>query len=306
MIWLWTSIASALLLGCYDIAKKQALRRNGVLEVLLIATALSTLFFVPFLLSSLFGWGWGEGTLFEIPSAPLKVHLQLMVKSLLVAASWIFGILGLKHLPLTTVGIIKASRPVFILLGCLVIFSERLNAVQWIGVLVAVSALWLLSRSSRQEGIYFHSNKWIWCMAGSVLFGVISALVDKYIMLQQPPVFVQGWCDLYITLILAVAVLVFRHLARRRKEGADAPLPLRPDWALLLIALFLTVSDFLYFYSLSCEGSLLSVVSMLRRSSVIVTFLGGAILFREGNLRAKAWEMVMLLAGMALLLYGSY
>ncbi len=290
MIWLWTSVASALLLGCYDIAKKQALKRNGVLEVLLVATALSTLFLVPVLVG-------------PHPATP-QMHFWLFLKSLLVAGSWIFGILGLKHLPLTTVGIIKATRPVFVLLGCLLLFGEVLNGIQWAGIVVAILALTLLGLSSRSEGIYFRRNRWVWCMGLSVLFGVISALFDKQIVsnLKLPPVFTLAWCDLYVTIILTICLVVIRCVRRKRQ----APLqPMRWDWSLLLIAVFITISDILYFYSLSCDASLLAVVSMLRRSSVVVTFLGGAILFKEKNLRAKGWVLLLLLAGMVLLFLGS-
>ena len=343
MVWLWTSVASALLLGCYDIAKKQALKRNGVLEVLLVATALSTLFLVPVLVGP--------------HPANLQMHLWLALKSLLVAGSWIFGIIGLKHLPLTTVGIIKATRPVFVLLGCLLLFGEVLNGLQWAGIAVAITALTLLGLSSRSEGIYFHRDRWVWCMGLSVLFGVVSALFDKQIVsnLKLPPVFTLAWCDLYVTVILGICVFVYRFFLRKRQApvsgetsrrsgtlpgnrpaerdgcpegagtagtesalteqtggrvpfGADSVpgiVPFQWDWSLLLIAVFITISDILYFYSLSCDGSLLAVVSMLRRSSVVVTFLGGAILFKEKNLRAKGWVLLLLLAGMVLLFLGS-
>ena len=315
MVWLWTSVASALLLGCYDIAKKQALKRNGVLEVLLVATALSTLFLVPVLAGP--------------HPATLQMHLWLALKSLLVAGSWIFGIIGLKHLPLTTVGIIKATRPVFVLLGCLLLFGEVLNGLQWAGIAVAITALTLLGLSSRSEGIYFHRDRWIWCMGLSVLFDVVSALFDKQIVsnLKLPPVFTLAWCDLYVTVILGICVALNRFILWKRQApvagmksgfakqtGGRVPLrsdsipsivPFRWDWSLLLIAVFITISDILYFYSLSCDGSLLAVVSMLRRSSVVVTFLGGAILFKEKNLLAKGWVLLLLLAGMVLLFFGS-
>ncbi len=315
MVWLWTSVASALLLGCYDIAKKQALKRNGVLEVLLVATALSTLFLIPVLVGP--------------HPATLQMHFWLFLKSLLVAGSWIFGILGLKHLPLTTVGIIKATRPVFVLLGCLLLFGEVLNGLQWAGIAVAITALTLLGLSSRSEGIYFHRDRWVWSMGLSVLFGVVSALFDKQIVsnLKLPPVFTLAWCDLYVTVILGFCVALNRFILWKRQApvagmesgfakqtGGRVPLrsdsipsivPFRWDWSLLLIAVFITISDILYFYSLSCEGSLLAVVSMLRRSSVVVTFLGGAILFKERNLRAKGWVLLLLLAGMVLLFFGS-
>lgn len=305
MIWLWTSIASAVLIGVYDIFKKDAVHRNGVLEVLLVTTGISALFFLPLVISSLAGWGLGDGTIFEMPRGTVYNHLVIFVKALLVSGAWISGILALKYLPLTTVGIFKASRPAFVTIGCVLLFAERPNPVQWVGVGMAFLALYLLSRTSRKkENISFRSNRWAWCMALSVFFGVASALFDKGIILQRnEPIFLQAWCNIYITLIMAVSLLVWGIIRRHKNIAAQ---PFRWDWSLLLIAVFITLSDFFYFYSLSQEGSLLLVVSMLRRSSVVVSFLGGAIVFHEHNLRDKALEMALLLAGMAVILFGSY
>lgn len=297
MIWLWASVLSAFLLGLYDVAKKKAVSANDGIQVLLVSTAISSFLFLPLILSSLFGWGLAEGTLLEMPTGTLGDHIFLFIKSLLVAGSWFCGILALKHLPLTTVGIVKASRPVFVLLGCLLIFSERLNPYQWGGILIAIVSLTLLGFSSKNEGISFVRDRWAYCLFGSVLLGVASALLDKFYMRDHEPVFIQGWCNLYITLIFG---LIYLLAGLRRKSS------FKWDWSLLLISIFLTLSDFLYFYSLSCDGSLLSVVSMLRRSSVVVTFIFGAIFFNEKNIRAKGLEMILLLSGMALLLFGSY
>ena len=309
MAWFWAAICSALLLGLYDSAKKRALQVNGVFQVLLSTTAICSLFFMPLILSSLFGWGLGDGTIFEMPQGTAEQHIKLIIKAVIVSLSWIFGFYGLKHLPLSTVGIIKATRPVFVLLGCIILFGEHLNLMQWAGVIIAMTALFLLGRSSKSEGIDFAHNKWIFCMAASVLFGVISALYDKYIMKEMNAIFVQGWCDLYIALILAIIVIAMNHAYTRSQPSGenvtDAPRKFRWDWTILEIAFFITISDFLYFYSLSRPDSLLAVVSILRRSSVLVTLVCGAVVFREKNIRAKTLETILLLAGMILLVLGS-
>lgn len=303
MMWLWLSVISALLLGMYDVVKKLAVRNNGVLEVLFCATGLSALLLAPVLISSISGRALFPGELWQLDIGTLQLHLKLFLKSIIVTVSWICGIVALKHLPITTVGIVKASRPVFILLGCLLIFGERLNIVQWAGVSIAIAALYLLSRSSKDEGIVFRSNKWVWCLFGAVVSGVVSALIDKYLMKDIQPLFVQSWCDLYITLILAVCIVLQKRFF---SKGGGKPSGIRWDWNLLLIALFITASDFCYFQSLTIDGSLLSVISMIRRSSVLVTFVFGAVLFHENRLRAKGLEMLLLLAGIALLMIGSY
>ena len=298
-MWLTLAICSAVLLGVYDVAKKQASRRNGVLDILLFATGITTLFFLPFILSSLFGWGLAEGTRFEIEQGTSRDHLLLAGKAVIVSVSWITGLLGLKHLPITTASTMKATRPVFILIVSLLVFGERLNLWQWTGILVSIAALYMLGRSSRKEGIAFTRNKWVFCMFAAILSGVASAMLDKYIMTWMSPMFAQSWTNLYITAILALCIAVSNLLHGGREKFVW-------DWNILLIAVFITVSDYLYFFALSCEGSMLSVVSMLRRSSVVVTFLLGAWLFRENRLKEKAAALIILLAGITILYFGSH
>ena len=61
----------------------------------------------------------------------------------------------------------------------------------------------------------------------------------------------------------------------------------------------------LYFFALKQEGALLSVISIMRRCSVVVTFVVGAIVFKEKKLKAKSLDLAILLAGMACLILGS-
>ncbi len=298
-MWLWAAVGSAILLGFYDVFKKEASTQNGVLHILLHATALSTLFLMPFILSSLLGWGIGDGTVFEMQRGTPYEHLLVFIKAIIVSLSWITGLMGLKNLPITTAGTIKASRPVFVLLGSILIFGERLNLWQWVAIVVALFALWLLGHTSKKEGVDFARNKWIFCMWVAVVTGVISAMMDKHLMSSLKPMFVQSWCNFYIVVIMAIIVLAGRFGHSKYYQ------PYHHDWAIWLIAIFITASDFLYFLSLSSSGSMLSVVSMLRRSSVIITFICGALFFKEKNLRSKGIAMVILLIAMAILVFSS-
>jgi len=299
-MWVWTAIASAFLLGIYDTFKKKASHSNGVMNVLLYTTLISTLFFVPMILSSAFGWGLGDGTILETGHGTLREHLLVILKAAIVTVSWISGLYGLKNLPITTASTLKASRPVFVLLFSILVFGEKLNGMQWVGVLVSFLALCLLSRSSKKEGIDFRHNKWIMMMVLSIFSGVASALLDKHILSWMKPMFVQSWCNLYILIFMALIVLV------QKLSGSSFYEKFRWDKTILYIAIFLTFADYLYFYTLSFEDSMLSVVSLLRRSSVIVTFISGAIIFKEGNLKAKALDLFILLCGMTILVLASH
>ncbi|MBO4566651.1 MAG: DMT family transporter [Bacteroidales bacterium] len=354
-MWSIMAVMSAVLLGLYDVAKKKALQKNGVLAVLLVATALSTLFLAPF---------------FRL--GPAGDYLKLGLKAVLVTVSWISGMIGLKLLPITTVSTIKGSRPVFVVLLSIIIYGEHLNWMQWSGIALALLALYLLGRTSRADGtVQARRTGFIW-MGVSVVTGVASALYDKHIITGMEPLFVQCWTNLFITAILAVCVLVqrlsagasasrnFRFAPSPPQAGSprlsemncppvvpqgtsalrgghgrpqfletEAPLANRPaeeniqsdvsenntpgssrnhfqwDWMLVVVAVLITGADALYFFSLKEPGALLSVISVIRRASVLVTFVFGAILFKEGNLRAKGLNMLLMAAGVVLLLLGS-
>ena len=281
-MWLWMTLASALLLGIYDVFKKQALKHNGVLWVLLAATAFSTLLLVPF-----------------FSAGPAEDHLRMVLKAVLVTVSWVSGLIGLKYLPVTTASTIKASRPFFVVIFSIILFGERLNLWQWGGVVLALLALTLLSGASKKEGIDFSKSKGVLAMAVSVLAGVASALYDKHVIADMEPLFIQCWCNFYITILLALCVLVKALIDKEKRER------FKWDWMLLLIAVFIVGADMLYFFALKQEGALLSVISLMRRCSVVVTFVLGAIVFKEKKIKEKSLDLAILMAGMLLLLYGS-
>ena len=298
-MWLLLAFTSALLLGLYDVAKKQALRDNAVLPVLLLNTLFSSLLFLPTILSTAGGWGWFDATPLRCPAGDLHAHLLVVLKSCIVLSSWVFGYFGIKHLPLTIVGPINATRPVMTLVGAMLIFGERLNGYQWVGVVLAIGSLFLLSRSSRREGVDFRHDVWIYCIAAAAVRGAASGLYDKFITRRLDPVFVQSWYTFYQFWMMSAAVLLIWWPRRRRTT------PFHWSWAIPFISLFLSAADLCYLYALSDSEAMISVVSMIRRGSVVVSFGFGALLFRERNLRAKAIDLALILVGMVFLWIGS-
>ena len=79
-------------------------------------TLFSSLILLPFAICS--GWGGWD------------VQRFILLKSCIVLASWLAGYFAMKHLPLTIVGPVNATRPVLVLIGAMLIFGERLNTCQ--------------------------------------------------------------------------------------------------------------------------------------------------------------------------------
>lgn len=297
-MWLFLAFCSAALLGFYDVFKKKSLANNAVLPVLGLNTLFSSLIFLPFIVLSYVRPEMLEGTLFFVPQAGWETHKFIILKSLIVLSSWILGYFGMKHLPLTIVGPINATRPVMTLVGALLIFGERLNLYQWIGVILAIVSFFLLSRSGKKEGIDFTHNKWVWFIVLAAVLGAISGLYDKYLMGQFNNMIVQSWYNVY-QLFLMGGMILFLWWPRRKSTT-----PFRWTWYIIFISIFLSAADFVYFYALSMEDSMISIVSMVRRSSVIVSFLFGAMVFGEKNLKSKAIDLLLVLLGMIFLYLG--
>ncbi len=298
-MWLLLAFLSAALLGFYDVFKKKSLRDNAVLPVLFLNTLFSSLIFLPFILVSAFAPSVLGGTMFDVPVVEWEVHKFIVVKSFIVLSSWIFGYFGMKHLPLTIVGPINATRPVMVLVGAMLVFGERLNLYQWIGVMLAIVSFFMLSRSGKKEGIDFKHNKWILFIVLAAVAGAVSGLYDKYLMKQLNPMLVQSWYNVYQVFIMCPIILLLWY--PKRKEST----PFRWDWTIICISIFLFAADFVYFYALSYEDSMISIVSMVRRGSVVVSFLFGALFFREKNLKSKAVDLILVLIGMFFLYLGS-
>jgi transporter family protein len=296
-MWALLAFMSAALLGCYDFFKKVSLKDNSVLAVLFLNTFFSTLLFAPFILLSHTGTI-TSGQLY-VPVIDANTHLLLLFKAVIVLSSWLCGYIGIKHLPITIVSPIQSTRPVLVLLGALFLFGESLNVYQWIGVLIAIVSVFLLSRSGKREGIHFASNRWVAFVALAALFGAVSALYDKFLMKRFDSMLVQSWFTVYQLFIMGIVLMILWYPKRKQST------PFHWSWAIPLISVFLSVADFAYFTSLAQDDSLISVVSMVRRGSVIVSFLCGALLFREKNLRSKALDLLLVLLGMLFLYLGS-
>lgn len=304
-MWLLLAFLSATLLGFYDSFKKESLRDNAVIPVLFLNTLFASLIFLPFIILS-YNTTVLDGSIFHVASGGWHEHKYIIGKSIIVLSSWIFGYFGMKHLPLTIVGPINATRPVMVLVGALLVFGERLNVYQWIGVALAVASFFMLSRSGKKEGIDFKHDKWIYFIVLAAVLGAVSGLYDKFLMAPAEnggvglnSMMVQSWYNIYQCFMMLVMLLIIWYPKRKSSTSFHW------HWGIILISVFLSAADFVYFYALSFPDAMISIVSMVRRGSVIVSFLFGAMMLHEKNLKSKMVDLLLVLLGMVFLYIGS-
>lgn len=298
-MWIILGIFSAFFLGFHEIFKKTALNHNAVLPVLLLGSTASALVFIPFiLLSRLYPSLSLQYDLF-IPKSDLPAHLMFFLKSVIVAIAWVFGYFSVKHLPVTLLAPLNASGPVWTMLGAIIIYGERMNTLQWTGVAISLGFYYALSLGGNIRGAGQNNTRWVFFALLSIIFNSISALFDKYLVREFDRIAMQAWFSVYTAAIFLVIVAIIWYPTRHKTT------PFTWRWSVVLIGIFLVVADFFYFKALSFEGSLVSILIIVRRASAVLVFAAGALYFKETSLRKRGIVLAGMLAGVALVVLGS-
>jgi len=297
MNWIALSLLSALLLGFYEVSKKASVDNNAVLPVLLASSLSGLVLLVPVVLLSRYAPA--TAAHWDMTLAPISHagHLLVFAKAIIVTLSWVLTYFALKHLPISLASPVRASAPLFTLMGALLLFRERPSLTQWLGIFCVLAAYWGFSLIGRKEGIRFERNRWIWCLFAGTLVGAASGLYDKHLLqsVHIAPMALQLWFTIYACLIQGLIVV----LAWWPRHHQTTPFSFRPS--IVLVALLLILADAVYFRALSSPGALVSIVSTIRRSNVVISFAVGGLAFQEKYRRRKALALLGVLAGIALL-----
>ncbi len=306
MTWILLSIVSATLLGVYDAAKKLSVRDNAVPMVLLANVSIGALLYTPLVI-------WSAAAPQTIPLESFVVrplswrgHGLLMGKSVLVGASWTLAFTALKHLPLSIAAPIRATSPFWTILIAIGFFGERPSTVQWFGIAVVMIGFWLFTIVGRREGIRLTSNRWVALMVVATLLGALSSIYDKWLLQHAgfDPVTMQAWFTIYLVPVM-VPLAARWHLGRLREtgrgDGDGGGQLFQWRWTIAAVSPLLIMADWFYFVALSYPEAMVSVVSVVRRSSVVIALIFGAKALSEQNFRAKLACVVLILCGVVLL-----
>jgi drug/metabolite transporter (DMT)-like permease len=298
MSWIFLSLLSACFLGFYDLAKKHALKENAVLPVLFFGVLCGALIWLVIMVCPTSTFDQGFMSQFVVTPISLQDHLRLLGKSMLVGSSWIFSYFALKNLPISIVSPIRATSPLWTILIAVTLMGERLTYLQWIGVTVILLAFYAFSLVGKLEGIRFYRNKWVTFIILATCLSALSAVYDKYLLQNAAlsPATVQAWFSIYLVPVILPFYLLW--LARVWPRGS-----FQWRYSIPLIGILLLIADFLYFTAIAQESALISVISPIRRASVLISFIGGIYIHKEKNFRAKGACIVVLLIGVSLLYF---
>ena len=299
MTWLYLAILSGLLLGVYDLLKKQSVNGNAVLPVLLFSNLASALVWIPLVLTSHFQASWLPHPELMVYALTTMEHGLLFLKSAIVGSSWLFAYFAVKHLPISIAGSVRSTGPVFTILGALLLYQEAPNSQQWIGIAVTLVFFIALSRVGKREGIHFRNDRWIWLIVVGTLLSACSGLYDKYLLgvYGFSPATVQAWFSIYLFVFMLIPMLGWMR-------GWWPHSVFHWRWTIPAIGIALLVADFFYFKAMADPDAMVSIISCLRRGAVLVTFFAGTLLFKEKHFLRKFPCVLGILTGIVTILAG--
>ncbi|CAM3424814.1 DMT family transporter [Paracidovorax anthurii] len=295
MTWIALGLLAGLVLGTYDFLTKLALREKGVLEVVFWCSVLGAMLWLPFFcvpvewLPALRAAG--------LAPEPLAPHEQiaLLPKSTMMVVTWILSYYSVKFLPLSISAGVRASGPLWTALGAVLLLSETLGWWQWLGLAVSMASYYLFSLIGRREGISFRRNLWVLCMLAATLLSSANALYDKHILanLRMDLAAVQAYSALQRG---ALALLLLPWVLRQLEISSL----LRRNWAVPAIALCYVLAEYIYLAAVQMDGAQISVISVLRRTNLVMVFVLSALFFTERFIRQKIVAIGGVLLGIVL------
>ncbi len=297
-MWIGLGFVSMLFLGFYDLSKKHALTQNAVLPTLFFSNLAGVGLTVPVLLGSIWVPDVMQSYGLYSQSLTAQGHGLLALKSLIVGASWICAFFAMKHLPISIVSPIRASGPMWTLAGAIFLFHEQPSTLQWVGMAFIFVSYFIFSLLGRKEGIHFHRSKWIGLVFLATVISSASGLMDKWLIQRQSLEVMQvlPWYSLYLFVFFALVNGLLWWPNRHKTT------PFRWRWTIPMIGILLVLSDYVYFRALTHPEAMIVILSILRRSSVLIGFFVGAVLFKEVNKRKKAWVLLGIMVGVVLIL----
>ncbi len=282
------TLASALLLGFYDVCKKRAVLDNPVAPTLFWANLSGTVFLLLLLTVG--------GRLRGAMGCSAFEYFLIFLKAVLVGSSWACVYYAIRELPISIASPVRASAPVWVFIGGICFYREIPGLWQAVAMISIFAGYLIFALSGKLDNIDLTRHKGVHALIAGTLLGAAASLYDKYLLnsLGISPLTVQFYFSLNLVLVLGANWLCRSMFKGNRRE-------FHWHWSVAATGILLIAADFCYFYAVSLPDIHISVVSLLRRSNCIVSFLLGALVFHEKHLSKKFAAMLLILLGVALL-----
>lgn len=263
-LWILFIVIYSLLKGSREGMKKAALKKSSSTEILFFYTLVGLILVLPF-----------SKDAFSL--APLYIFYAFL-KALVVCTAWIFAFRALKNMSVSLYGVMDLSRMVFSTALGVFVLGEAFTVNKAIGVSLVILGLLLvnLKKSTSGKGM---SVTVLGAALLNCFFNAVSGTMDKILMQYMKSSQLQFWFMFFMTVIYGVVILI-----RREKISVKC---LKNNFWIPLMSLSLIVGDKLLFEANGSPLSEVTLMTVIKQSSVLVTVLTGWLVFKEKNILYK-------------------
>lgn len=272
--WILPVFAYSFLKGTRDGMKKAAIKKNSANEILFFYTLIGLLLTLPFCSSA-----------FSLE--PIYIFWAF-VKASVVCIAWLFSFVALDGMSVSLFGVMELARMVFSTLLGVFVLKEDFTLPKAIGVALVILGLVLVNikKDSKSKQVS------LWIVTASVLncfFNALSGTLDKILMKHMESSQLQFWFMLFMSLIYGVILLIKREKVSVKSVGTNYWIP--------LMSISLIIGDRLLFDANAFPQSQVTLMTLIKQSSVIVTVITGWLFFKEKNILYKLMCSMIVLSG---------
>lgn len=272
--WIILIFLYALLKGSRDGMKKMALKKSSSGEILFFYTLLAFIFAIPFSQNAL-------------SLAPLYIFLAFL-KAGVVCTAWMFSLMALKKMPVSLFGIVDLSRMIFSTCFGVFILGESFTLGKGIGIILVITGLLLVNMKKESDSKKATLSILIAALL-NCFFNALSGTMDKVLMQYMEASQLQFWYMLFMTLIYGAVLLI-------RKEKISIK-SLKTNYWIPIMSISLVIGDRILFVANAHPLSEVTVMTVIKQASVIVTVLTGWLVFKEKHILYKIMCTLIVLAG---------
>lgn len=263
-IWILFIIIYALLKGSREGMKKAALRQSSSNEILFFYTLVGLMLVLPF-----------SAEAFTL--APIYIFFSF-IKALVVCTAWIFAFTALKNMSVSLYGIMDLSRMIFSTALGVFVLGEDFTAKKAIGITLVIAGLLLANLKKNASGKGMTLPVLIAALLNCFL-NAVSGTMDKVLMQHMESSQLQFWFMFFMTLIYGGVLLV-----RREKISIKC---LKSNFWIPLMSLSLIIGDRLLFEANANPNSEVTLMTVIKQCSVLITVLTGWLVFKEKHIIYK-------------------
>jgi bacterial/archaeal transporter family protein len=279
-MWLGMGALSGLMLGLTDIVTKIETKKSHALSVLFVSNCAGALFLVLFILGKNVIAGENPALLFDY-----RVFLLAAPKNLLMVGSLVFMYKSLAGIPLSYAGAIRASGPIWTLLGAYLLVGETLTERETIGLIISILIYACYAVLGRQDGLGKVNLLPALGMTMATIMSSLGTAYDKYISLSSFATIdsIQNVSAIERAAFCAIIVLIFRP-----KLHLSAPI--------IILGVLWAGAEYIYFSAYMDVEAKATILALLRRLSLVTGLVGGIVIFREKKVAYKVVMCAVLIA----------